>query len=349
MIGFAIVGCGTAARIHARALAMVPGARLAALVSRNPANARAVADAAGVACPWESELRCVLTRSDVHAVIVATPSGAHLEPAITAAEAGKHVIVEKPLEISLERCDRLIDACQRQGVTLATFFPSRFSDLSQVLKGTLDAGRFGRLTLAEASCKWWRTQAYYDEGGWKGTRSLDGGGALMNQGIHSLDLLCWLGGPVASVSGFTATLAHERIEVEDTAIACLRFASGALGVIRAATSAYPGLPRTLALHGDRGSAVAEENTLLSWELRPGLAEDPAIRARFAPKEQRPTGASDPDALSPANHARQLADMVEAIERGRTPLVDGQAGRKAVEVALGVYRSAHTAQVIELGP
>src|SRR5262249_25032414 len=167
MLGFAIVGCGMIARFHARALAEVPGARLLALVSRNPENAKKLAHELQLVCDSYGDLAPVLARRDIHVVIVTTPSGAHMEPAVAAAEAGKHVVVEKPLEVTLERCDRIIDACDRRRVKLCTIFPSRFSDANMVLKAAVDGGRFGRLTLGETTCKWWRPQSYYDEGGWK--------------------------------------------------------------------------------------------------------------------------------------------------------------------------------------
>jgi predicted dehydrogenase len=345
MLGFAIVGCGMIARFHARALAEVPGARLTALVSRNPANAQAINRSAGLDCPIHTMLEPVLRRGDVHAVIVTTPSGAHMEPAIRAAEAGKHVVVEKPLEITLERCDRIIEACDRHRVKLCTIFPSRFGDANQALKAAVAAGRFGRLTLGETTCKWWRPQSYYDQGGWKGTRALDGGGALMNQAIHNVDLLSWLMGPATHVCGFIDTLAHERIEVEDTAVGCLRFANGALGVIQAATSIHPGLPKTIAIHGDHGTAVVEQDDVLHWDLKPELPEDHELRSRFAHKTGASGGASDPAAISHLGHARQLADFVQAIETGKSPLIDGREGRKAVEIILALYRSAATGQVV----
>src|SRR5437879_7998424 len=296
MIGFAIVGCGMIARFHARALAEVPGAKLLALVSRHPANAQALMEAVGCRCEIYSDLRPVLALRDVDGVIVTTPSGAHLDPAVAAAEAGKHVVVEKPLEITLERCDRIIDTCDRRRVKLCTIFPSRFGDANQALKKAVDAGRFGRLTLAETTCKWWRPQSYYDEGGWKGTQALDGGGALMNQAIHNVDLLLWLMGPATHVTGFTAMLAHERIEVEDTAVACLRFASGALGVIQATTSVFPGLPKMIAVHGDRGSAVIEQDDVVKWDFTPETDADKATKVRFAAKVGASGGAADPKAI-----------------------------------------------------
>ena len=344
-IGFAIIGCGMIARFHARALAEVPGTRLVALVSRREDSARAMAAELGLDCVVATDLNAVLARPDVQAVIITTPSGAHLEPAIAAAKAGKHVVVEKPLEITTERCDQIINACNRHGVKLCTIFPSRFGDANQTLKSAVEAGRFGRLTLGETTCKWWRSQAYYDEGGWKGTKALDGGGALMNQAIHNVDLLLWMMGDVAQISGFTATLAHERIEVEDTAVACLRFANGALGVIQATTSVYPGLPKTIALHGDRGTVVIEQDDVLRWELTPETPEDRAIKERFAQKTGASGGSSNPAAISHVGHARQLADFVRAIQTNTAPRVDGREGRKAVAVIEAIYQSAATKRTI----
>lgn len=349
MLGFAIVGCGMIARFHGRALAEVPGARLVALVSRKRESAKTLAETLGSDCATYTEVAPVLDRRDVDVVIVTTPSGAHLEPAVAAAQAGKHVVVEKPLEITLERCDRIIEACDRHGVKLCTIFPSRFGDANQALKAAVSAGRFGRLTLGETTCKWWRPQSYYDEGGWKGTRALDGGGALMNQAIHNVDLLSWMMGPVTHISGFTATLAHQRIEVEDTAVACLRFANGALGIIEATTSVHPGLPKTIAIHGDRGTVVVEQDDVLRWELTPELPEDRILKERFAQKIGASGGSSNPAAISHTGHARQLADFVRAIENGTPPAVDGREGRKAVEIILAIYRSAEAGKTIELSP
>jgi predicted dehydrogenase len=336
------------ARFHVRALAEVPGVRLRALVSRGGANAQKLAAELQLDCDIYSELAPVLSRADIHVVIITTPSGAHLEPALAAAAAGKHVVVEKPLEITLERCDRIIEACQRHGVKLCTIFPSRFADANRALKAAVSAGRFGRLTLGETTCKWWRPQSYYDEGGWKGTLALDGGGALMNQAIHNVDLLQWMMGPVQQIAGFTATLAHERIEVEDTAVACLRFASGALGIIEATTSVHPGLPKTIAIHGDKGTAVIEQEDVLRWDFTAELPEDRQLKERFAQRVGASGGASNPAAISHVYHARQLADFVQAIQTGCSPLVDGAEGRKAVEIILGIYRSAATRRVVEIG-
>jgi predicted dehydrogenase len=347
MFGFAIVGCGMIARFHARALTEVPGARLTAVVSRSATNAEKMVKELQLSCDVATDLGAVVKRRDVDVVIVTTPSGAHLEPALAAAQAGKHVVVEKPLEITLERCDRIIDACEKNRVQLCTVFPARFGDANRELKQAVAEGRFGRLTLGETACKWWRAQSYYDDGGWKGTKALDGGGALMNQAIHNVDLLYWMMGPVTHISGFTASLAHDRIEVEDTAVACLRFRNGALGVIQAATSVWPGLPKTVAVHGDKGSVVIEQDDLLRWEFTPEKPEDEAIRQRFAQKTGASGGSSNPAAISHVGHARQLSDFVQAVTENRPPLVDGREGRRAVEIILGIYESMAAGRVVEL--
>lgn len=349
MLGFAIVGCGMIARFHARALAEVPNTKVVALVSRSASSAQKMKDELKLSCDVANDLDGVLKRKDVVVVIITTPSGAHMEPAVASANAKKHVVVEKPLEITLERCDRIIEACARNNVQLCTIFPSRFGDANMELRKAVAAGRFGRLTLGETTCKWWREQSYYDLGGWKGTQALDGGGALMNQAIHNVDLLLWMMGDVTHIMGFTTMLAHERIEVEDTAVACLRFKSGALGVIQATTSIWPGLPKTIAVHGDQGSVVIEQDDLLRWEFKSASSADDAIRQRFAQKVGASGGSSNPASISHVGHARQLADFVEAIRAGRAPLVDGREGRKAVEVILGIYASNRSGKCVELTP
>lgn len=347
-LGFAIVGCGMIARFHARAIAAIPGTTIAALVSRTKVNGEALLNELQLpAIPIVATVEEAVKLPGVDVIVITTPSGAHLEPAIVAAAAGKHVVVEKPLEITEDRCDRIIEACAKHRVKLCTIFPSRFADSSTTLKQAVDAKRFGRLTLGETTCKWWRSQAYYDEGGWKGTQALDGGGALMNQAIHSVDLLLWMMGEAASVVGFTSTLAHERIEVEDTAVAAIRFQNGALGVIQATTSVHPGYPKTIAIHGDKGSAVIEQEDVLRWDFTPALPSDEDVKARFAAKVGASGGAADPKAISFEGHRRQLADFVDAIHTNREPLVDGREGRKAVALIRAIYESNRTGRVVEL--
>jgi predicted dehydrogenase len=234
-IGFGIVGCGMISTFHARAIADVMGAKLEACFDTRGEAAEKFAKANG--CRAYTDLNKMLADPKVEIVTVATPSGAHMEPAAAAARAGKHVIVEKPLEITLKKCDRMIEACEKAKVKLGAIFPSRFHDSSVKLKKAIEGGRFGKLTLGDAYVKWFRTQEYYDSGAWRGTWALDGGGALMNQAIHSVDLLTWLMGPVLEIQANTATLAHARIEVEDVVVATLRFANGAIGVLEATTAA----------------------------------------------------------------------------------------------------------------
>ena len=344
-IGFGIVGCGTISRLHARAIAELRGAKLVACSSALPASAEKFA--AELGCTAYPTLKAMLADPRVNAVSVTTPSGAHLEPAIAAARAGKHVIVEKPLEITLRRCDRIIRECEQHGVQLATIFQSRFHEAAGKLKRAIEAGRFGRLTIGDAYVKWYRSQEYYDSRPWRGTWALDGGGALMNQAIHSVDLLIWLMGPVVEVRATTATLAHERIDVEDAAVATLRFANGALGVIEATTAVYPGYLKRIEIHGTAGSAVLEEEDLKVWDFAKPRKEDQAIRDGMTKQKSTGGGASDPAAIGHHGHARKFQDFLDAIRKHRRPAIDGHEGRRSVEIILGIYKSAETGRAVQL--
>lgn len=344
-LGFGIVGCGMIANFHARAIADVKGAKLVACFDTIASSADRLAAQTG--CRAYHVLDEMLADPDVNVVTIGTPSGAHLEPAIAAAKAGKHVIVEKPLEITLSRCDKIIAACEHARVKLATIFPSRFHDSSQELKRAVDAGRFGRLTLGDAYVKWFRAQSYYDSGAWRGTWELDGGGALMNQAVHSVDLLTWLMGPVAEVRAHAGTLAHERIAVEDTAVATLQFANGALGVIEASTAAYPGYLKRIELHGSTGSAAMEEEDLVRWDFAKPIARDQKIKDAMSSRKSGGGGASDPAAIGHHGHALQFADLAQAIRKDGQPAVDGHEGRRAVEIILGIYKAAETGGTVRL--
>ena len=263
-VGFGMIGCGMIANFHARAVGDLRGAKGRGLLRCGASGGRPVCR--GARLPGLSRSQADAGRSggrrghDRHAQRSAS------EPAVAAARAGKHVIVEKPLEITLGRCDRIIRECEKSKVKCSAIFPSRFHHSSIELKRAVEAGRFGRLTLAEAYVKWYRTQAYYDSGAWRGTWELDGGGALMNQAIHSVDLLTWLMGPVVEITAHTAVLAHERIAVEDTAVATLKFANGARGVIEASDAAYPGYLKRIEIHGSTGGAAMEEEDVLAWDF-----------------------------------------------------------------------------------
>ncbi|RMF91571.1 MAG: gfo/Idh/MocA family oxidoreductase [Planctomycetota bacterium] len=343
--GFGIVGCGLISKFHAKAIADVEDAELVACFDVRKEAAEKLAAEFG--CTPYDDLDKMLADPKVDVVTIATPSGAHMEPAVAAAKAGKHVIVEKPLEITLEKCDAIIDACREAGVVLSTIFPSRFHESSQLLKRAVESGKFGRLTIGDAFVKWWRTQEYYDSGAWRGTWALDGGGALMNQSIHSVDLLAWLMGDAVEIQAETALLAHERIEVEDVALALLRFKNGAVGVIEATTAAYPGYLKRIELHGTKGSAVMEEEDIIKWDFAEETDEDAAVKQAMAEKKSGGGGASDPAAIGHHGHARQFADVVDAIRTGRKPLIDGPEGRRSVEIILAVYQAAETGTRVQL--
>jgi predicted dehydrogenase len=307
-------------------------------------RSRAYAEKHG--CAGYAAIEEFLAHPGLEIVTVCTPSGTHRDAAIAAARAGKHLIVEKPIEVTLERIDQIIEACAKNNVSLSGVFMSRYHAAARTLKQALDAGRFGRLTLGSSYVKWWRSQEYYDMGGWKGTKKFDGGGALMNQGIHAVDLLQWFMGPVESVRAYTALLGHQRLEVEDTAVAAIRFKNGALGVIEGATSAYPGFPKRLEISGVKGTAILEEENLLSWQFADELAEDRDIREKFSSKTGS-GGAADPAAISYQGHKAQFTDIVNTLAAGKNPAIDGREARKAVEIILAIYKSAETGEEVKL--
>ncbi|MEX2112506.1 MAG: Gfo/Idh/MocA family oxidoreductase [Pirellulales bacterium] len=343
--GFGIIGCGMIANFHARAIGDIRGAKVVACFDAMPAAADRFAAAQG--CRAYHDLKSMLADPEVDVVTIGTPSGAHLEPAVAAARAGKHVIVEKPLEITLSRCDKIIRECERAGVKLSAIFPSRFHRSSVELKKAVDGGRFGKLTLGEAYVKWYRTQAYYDSGAWRGTWQLDGGGALMNQAIHSVDILTWLMGPVVEITAHSALLAHERIAVEDTVVATLKFKNGALGVLEASTACYPGYLKRIEVHGSEGSAAMQEEDVVAWDFAKKARGDAAIHQRMAESISTAGGASDPTAIGHHGHTEQFRDVLEAVKENRAPAIDGHEGRRSVEIILGVYKAAETGKVVKL--
>ncbi|MBQ18982.1 MAG: oxidoreductase [Planctomycetaceae bacterium] len=344
--GFGMVGCGMIANFHALAVGDIRGAKITACYDTFPAAAQRFAAANPGVTAYE-RLDEMLDDQSVDVVTICTPSGAHRDPAVAAANAGKHVVVEKPLEITLARCDAIISACRRNKVGLTTIFPSRYHGINQSLKAAIDQGRFGRLTLGDSYVKWWRTQEYYDSGGWRGTWNLDGGGAYMNQAIHSVDLMYYLMGDVAEVTAMTDTLAHKRIEVEDVGVAALRFRNGALGTIEATTAAYPGFSKKVEIHGTCGTAVVEEDRLVTWDFASGRSSDAATRRRFGGDDVGGSGASDPTAISYDGHTEQLKDFIKSIRGGGKPMVDDKEGRKSVEIILAIYQSAWTGRKVSL--
>lgn len=328
--GVGITGAGTIGTVHAEALSKIEGARLVAVTSTREATGRQLADAHGA--EWHAELGELLARPDVDAVILGTPSGLHAAEAVAAARARKHVITEKPMATTLADADRMIRACQNAGVTLSVILQYRFNRDVLHLKRAVEAGLFGRLVLGNAFVHWHRTQAYYEESdGWRGTWALDGGGALMNQSIHAIDLIQWILGPIEGACAYAGTLAHD-IEAEDTASAALRFASGALGVIQGTTSAHRDWPLKIEIHGTEGSATLQGSRLTGWQP---VRDEEVLSARELESFPEPLG----DEPLGAAHGRQLGEILAALREDREPPVPGEEARKAVEIILGIYEAA----------
>jgi predicted dehydrogenase len=342
-IGFAIVGTGAIAGFHARAIAATPGTELRAVYDK--AHERARAFAAEFGGEPMGDFDELLKRPDVDAVCVTVPSGQHGEIAIRSLEAGKHVLCEKPLEISTERIDLMSAAAKKAGRILAGVFQSRLGAGAQHLKGALAAKRFGQLALCSAYVKWWRAPEYYSGSTWKGTRALDGGGALMNQAIHAVDLLQWLVGMPTRVGAQVRTLVH-KIEMEDTAVAWLEFSNGALGVIEAATSCYPGSRLRVEIAGERGTAILEDDRIMKWEFAESLPGDELIA--LGGRSSIGGGASDPKAIGGEGHRLLVADLANSIRTGRPPLVDSREARNAVAIIEAIYLSAQTGSAVSLG-
>ena len=344
--GFGIIGTGTIAEVHVMAASSLANARLVACYDINSTRSDEFAARHGLRS--YHDIDDFLADPDVDIVTITTPSGAHLEPALAAIRAKKKaVIIEKPIEITTDRCDQLIAAADKNGVLLGCVFQSRFHDAPRLVKKALDEGRFGRITLIDAQIKWYRTQAYYDDISWHGTWKMDGGGALMNQGIHAIDLLRWFGGKVNDVSSRTATLAHERIEVEDTAGAVISFANGAIGIIEGSTAAYPGFLKRIEICGSEGSAIIEEESIKFWQFKEERPEDAEIRAKYADFTSTGGGASDPKKIGSHGHASVFADVMNALDTGRDPQVTGREARNAVELIEAIYRSAREGITVKL--
>lgn len=327
----ALIGSGNISETHARAAIEARHVELVAHWSRNAeATQRLARRYGGRAFDTVGEL---LAHRPLDAVLIGTPSGTHADFAIAAARAGVHVLVEKPLEVATARIDPLLGECARANVTLGVFFQDRTAPDLVWLKQAIDGGDLGAPLLASASVRWYRSPEYYAGSPWRGTRSLDGGGALMNQGIHTVDLLLWLFGPVARVSAIAKTALH-RIEVEDTVVATLEFANGALGTLEVTTAAYPGLARRIELTGSRGTVVVEGDRLLTWALQQPPALEPPNHAGTDN-----ASASSPVVSDATGHQRVIEDFVAAVRTRRPPRCDGAEGRRSVALIEAIYQSA----------
>jgi predicted dehydrogenase len=327
-LAIAVIGSGTIADQHLGAIRGIGHARLAGVTSRTEEKARKAGEREG--CRWTTDYRDLLRDPDVELVNIATSSGSHAAIAREALEAGKHVLVEKPLAMNSADADRLIALARSRGLTLGVVSQRRFEEQHEIVKKVVSTGGIGRLLLAEVSCPWYRTQAYYDSADWRGKIATDGG-ALMNQGIHSVDLLLWFAGPARTIHGKIATQTH-RMEAEDLALAIVTFESGAFGTIMASTSIQPGFQPSLNLYGEKGTIKLEGTSIVHWTVadlpKPEMKETQVVAA-----------VNDPRLGSSRPHQRQILDLLAAIEEGRSPAVTGEDGRRAVRLIEALYASS----------
>ncbi|MFI1252187.1 Gfo/Idh/MocA family protein [Streptomyces netropsis] len=353
---FGIIGCGVIGRLQARVLTSYPPlagrARLVAMASSSRDSESARQAAAETGCE-STDVASLLARDDIDAVSVCTPSGLHAELGRAALAAGKHVMVEKPIDVSVRAADQLIEAARQADRVLAVMSQRRFDLASRVVRDALEAGELGTPTSASVEVPLWHGRSYYASDGWRGTLALDGGGALINQGVHSLDLVQWLLGPVVEVKAHTALLGHTGIGVEDVVTASLRHASGALTSLLTTTAAFPGRTTRLAVHGDRGSAVIDNDELVYFHAADAetdpLAEGAYQAGNQADLRRPATAAQERDScgLLRGPHGEQLLDFCDAVADGRPPAVDGPAGREALRTALAVYEAARTGATVRV--
>lgn len=319
VLNFALIGCGSISEYHIKAINEIESARIVAVSDVYEPNMVKVSKELGV--KGYLDYKEMLKRDDVDVVSVLTSSGTHAEIGIDAANRGKHVIVEKPMDVTLSKAQALIDACKNNNVKLTCIFQNRFNSPIIELKKAVDSGRLGKINSCCCHTKWYRDQNYYDCVDWRGTWELDGGGALMNQSIHYIDLMQYIMGSVDEVFGYTGTLAHENIEVEDVAAAVVKFKSQALGIIEGTTSAYPGFSTKLCVHGSDGSVIIEDNCIKSWKLKDGSNFDESLNYKVENA-----------------HKVQIEDFVNSIKEDREPLVTGEEGLKALKIILAIYKS-----------
>lgn len=356
---FAIVGCGSIASTQLQAIRALPPemATVVACVDIEGARAEEFGEKYELKpLSWEE----MLASDIVDAVTFCTPSGIHAEQGIQALRSGKHVIVEKPMDVSVDACDAMIQAREETELQLAVVSQHRFDPASITVRKKLDGGEFGKVILAEARIPWFRTQEYYDSGDWRGTWAMDGGGCVMNQGVHTVDLLRWFCGAPKRVYARMSTAAHTGIEVEDALVATVEFQNGALATVLAATSMYPGFPASLTISGTQGTAMIEGDELKVLAIQgkeQWVSKNSNLHAlQVATGGTRAASAGRSEQGVPENgayawgdaHREQFRDFVECCRTGRTPVVDGHEGRNSVELVLALYESAKTGREVVFG-
>ena len=336
-LGFGIVGCGAVFDFHAKSIAGIENTYLAGIADVNKDRRDEFAERYGTRSYDSYEQ--MLEQPEIDVVSICTPSGLHAPLAIQAAKAGKHIIVEKPMALTVNEADNMIEACEQNNVKLSVISQLRFTDATTRLKAALDEGLLGKTLVGTLSMKFYRSQEYYNQSSWRGTWKMDGGGALMNQGIHGVDLLQYMLGDVKSVFAHTRTMVRD-IETEDTAVAILEFENGTLATIEGTTSIYPGFPRLLEINGSKGTIALEEDSILKWVIEgQDVPEDLVIGARTNDSSSNPT------AFAIDGHKRQIEDMAHAIWEDRKPLIDQYEGKKPVEIITAIYESSRTGKLV----
>lgn len=340
-IGIGLIGCGLIGRIHAKVIVALSDAILVAVADTNPSLTNDMNQNYG--CRKYSDYNEMLKCKDIDLVSVCVPPALHYQVVSDAARAGKHVVVEKPMDISLDRIDAMIAECRQQEVMLSVIFQHRFDKVVQVVKQAVDEGQLGKLLMGSSRTIWYRDSDYYAVA-WRGTQA-NGGGALMNQSIHYIDLLQYLMGEVDSVSSACKTLAHTQIEVEDTGIAILKFKSGALGMIEGTTIAYPGWYSELCLFGENGSVFIKDDRLVSYKIKDGTV--PEFDELIKEEGSVAMAVANPEDFDQESHEKQYRDILEAVNSLREPLVNGEEGRKAVAIINAIYRASADGKWVSL--
>jgi UDP-N-acetyl-2-amino-2-deoxyglucuronate dehydrogenase len=356
-LGFGIVGPGLVGAVHAAALSRIHGARLVAVTGARRGSPRAAALAAEHGARVHDDLRSLLADPAVDVLIVCTPHPLHAGEVIAAAEAGRHVIVEKPMALRPAECDAMIAAADRAGVVLSVISQRRWYPAVRRVKDAIDGGRIGSPALGTVEVLGWRGPEYYAMDAWRGTREGEGGGVLVNQAVHQLDLACWFLGDPLAVDGWTANVNHPGIEVEDTAVAIVRFGSGALGSIVASNSQRPGLHARVHVHGTNGASVGVEtdrgSIFVAGVTPPSLATndlwtipgEEELPQRWARDDEAEVAGAD---LASHYHEVQLRDVVAAIREGRPPAVTGADGRRTVALMAAIDEASRVGGRVQPG-
>ncbi len=335
-VGFGIIGAGLVGPTHALSASRAPNGRLVAICDMNGERAKALADQYRV--PWYTDAQEMLAKEPgIQVVNLCVPTAHHLPLAQLAAQAGKHVIVEKPIELNMERANQLIEVCRRNNVKLGAIYNRRFVPALRKAKEAMEKGWLGKPIFASMYYKSYRSQEYYDDSGWRGSMALEGGAALINQGIHGIDLVQWVFGPVAELFSYVATL-RRKIEGDDTSITAVKFQSGALGSFEETTSVYPAQKDRLEFHGENGTIRIEDYRIIDWSIE----SHPLDPAEVADPPDLPRGS-----IVAWGHMQQIADMATAVKEDRRPAVVGEDALPALEIIMGIYQSAKTGKPVSL--